>query len=69
MNFLVGQLIQQQLRDFLKYAYDNWEIKPEYVLLFGDGDFDYFDILGKGLNFIPTFQTTESLHEINSYSS
>ncbi|MGE5498923.1 MAG: C25 family cysteine peptidase, partial [Syntrophothermus sp.] len=29
------------IRDYIKYAYDNWTIKPEYVLLFGDGDYDY----------------------------
>lgn len=57
------------LRDFLKYAYENWNIQPEYVLLFGDGDYDYFNTLGKGLNFIPTYQTVTSLHEINSYST
>ena len=66
-EFSGGALDPTAIRDFLKYAYENWEIKPEYVLLFGDGDFDYFDILGKGLNFIPTFQTSESMDEIDSY--
>ena len=55
-EFSGGSLDPTAIRDFLKYAYDNWEIKPEYVLLFGDGDFDYFDILGKGLNFIQPFK-------------
>jgi peptidase C25-like protein/flagellar hook capping protein FlgD len=66
-EFSGGALDPIAIRDFLKYAYDNWEIQPEYVLLFGDGDYDYFNILGKNLNFIPTFQTTESLYEIGSY--
>jgi hypothetical protein len=66
-EFSGGSLDPTGIRDFLKYAYENWEIKPEYVLLFGDGDFDYFNVLGKGLNFIPTFQTTESMDEIDSY--
>jgi hypothetical protein len=66
-EFSGGSLDPTAIRDFLKYAYENWEIQPEYVLLFGDGDFDYFNTLGKGLNFIPSFQTVESLFEINSY--
>ncbi|MDX1699953.1 MAG: type IX secretion system sortase PorU, partial [Melioribacteraceae bacterium] len=66
-EFSGGTLDPTAIRNFLSYAYDTWEIKPEYVLLFGDGDFDYFNVLDKGLNFIPTFQTTESLFEIDSY--
>ena len=29
------------IRDFLKYAYENWQGPPKYVLLVGDGDYDY----------------------------
>ncbi len=66
-EFSGGLLDPTSIRNFLKYAYNNWEIKPEYVLLFGDGDYDYYDLLGKGLNFIPSFQTFNSLSELNSY--
>jgi len=57
------------IRDFLKYAYSNWQIKPEYVLLFGDGTYDYRNIENFNNNFIPSFQTQESLLELQSYSS
>ncbi len=66
-EFSCGMLDPTAIRDFLMFAYQTWEIKPEYVLLFGDGDYDYFNLEGKGLNFIPTFQTVESMYEINSY--
>lgn len=66
-EFSGGLLDPTAIRDFIKYAYENWQIQPEYVLLFGDGDYDYFDLADKGLNFISTFQSTESLYEINSY--
>lgn len=66
-EFSCGSLDPTAIRDFLKYAYNNWSIQPEYVLLFGDGDYDYFNTEGKGLNFVPTFQSVESLYEINSY--
>ncbi|MCB0747967.1 MAG: type IX secretion system sortase PorU, partial [Ignavibacteriae bacterium] len=66
-EFSGGLLDPTSIRDFLKYAYDNWDVKPEYVLLFGDGDYDYFNIEGKSKNFIPTYQQIESLYEIDSY--
>jgi len=66
-EFSGGILDPTAIRDFLKYAFENWDIKPEYVLLFGDGDYDYFNTLEKNLNFIPTFQSIESLYEIESY--
>jgi hypothetical protein len=56
-----GLLDVSAIRDFIKYAYDNWQIKPEYVLLFGKGTYDYKNTEGFGDNFIPTWQTQESL--------
>ncbi|PID59817.1 MAG: hypothetical protein CR986_04545 [Ignavibacteriae bacterium] len=66
-EFSCGSLDPTAIRDYLKYAYDNWATQPEYVLLFGDGDFDYFNTLNLNKNFIPTFQTMNSLYEIYSY--
>ncbi len=66
-EFSGGSLDPTAIRDFLMFAYKTWEVKPEYVLLFGDGDYDYFNTTGKGLNFIPTFQSKESLFELSSY--
>jgi hypothetical protein len=45
------------VRDFLKFAYDNWNPRPRYVLLFGDGDYDPKNRLNRSdRNWIPTFQ-------------
>jgi hypothetical protein len=42
------------IRDFLKYASDNWPTLPEYVLLVGDGDYDYKNrVSGPSGNWIP----------------
>lgn len=57
------------IRDFLKYAYNNWNIKPYYVILFGNGSYDYKNIEGRNNNFIPTWQTVNSWHGIDSYTS
>ena len=66
-EFGAGLLDPTAIRDFLKFAYDNWQTKPFYVLLFGDGDYDYLNVENKNLNFIPTYQTVESLDLVYSY--
>ncbi|MBA4250181.1 MAG: hypothetical protein C0425_01395 [Chlorobiaceae bacterium] len=55
------------IRNFLRFAYSNWTIKPDYVLLFGDGNYDYRNIEGQGKNFVIPYQTQESLDQISSY--
>jgi len=48
------------IRDFIKYAYDYWVPSPRYVLLCGDGDYDYKNIKSNlDRNWIPTYQTAE----------
>ena len=45
------------IRNFLAYAYDNWG-QPGYVLLFGDGHFDYKNILNNNApNLIIPYET------------
>ncbi len=45
------------IRDFLRYAYDNWPAPaPRFVLLVGDASYDYRDRLnGKFKNLLPTY--------------
>ena len=58
------------IRDFVKYLYDksNGE-KPEYLLLFGDGSFDYKNISYSDSNYIPVWESPESLNPVNTYCS
>jgi hypothetical protein len=56
------------IRDFIKHLYDKSEgEKPRYLLLFGDGSYDPKDRIENNTNFIPTFQTNESLITASSY--
>ncbi len=63
------------IRNFIKYAYNNWQIQPEYVLLFGDGDYDFRNIEGYGKNFIPSFQYAytdqfdRNLNHVHTYNT
>lgn len=66
-EFSCGALDPTSLRDYIKYAYDNWQITPEYVLFFGKGTYDYRNIEGYGDNFVPTWQTIQSLALLDSY--
>jgi uncharacterized repeat protein (TIGR01451 family) len=42
------------IRDFLAHAYYHWETAPRYVVLAGDGTYDYRDNTGYGENLVPT---------------
>jgi len=48
-EFSYGAFDPRAIRDFLSYAYANWQPPaPAYVLLVGDGNFDFKDNLGWG---------------------
>ncbi len=68
-EFSSGNRDVSAVRDFLRYAFLNWTTKPEYVLFLGHGDYDYKNIEGTSINFIPPFETVESLNEIDSYNT
>jgi hypothetical protein len=56
-NFAYGLYDPTAIRDFLKYAYQNYPSPaPSAVLLVGDGTYDYLDHLGKGIsNHVPPY--------------
>jgi hypothetical protein len=55
------------IRDFLKYAYESWTPRPEYVLFFGGASYDYRGHLGRQSSYVPTWQSQESLYDLTSY--
>jgi hypothetical protein len=57
------------IRDFLKYAYDNWSRPPSFVLFFGQGSYDYKARLGFRSSYVPSWQSPESLYDLASYTS
>lgn len=59
-EFSGGLVDPTAIRDFIKYAYDNWQNQPRYVLLFGDGDYDYNNVISPhDPNWIPPYETPE----------
>lgn len=57
------------IRDFLKYAYTNDQLTPSYVILFGSGTYDYKGIAAKDTEFVPPYESNESLNQVNTYCS
>ncbi len=57
------------VRDFLVDAIQTWAVPPKYVLLLGDGHYDYKNTRTSERNWIPPYESLESLHQINTYSS
>jgi hypothetical protein len=58
------------IREFLKYTQDTWATpKPRYVLLFGNGHYDYKNISTGQPNWIPPFEPDESFETVFSFPS
>lgn len=73
-EFSGGMVDPTGLRNFIKYAYDNWSITPEYVLLLGDGTYDYKNIEKYNNNFVVTYQYdysnfNENIYNLSTYST
>ncbi|MCD4682915.1 MAG: type IX secretion system sortase PorU [Bacteroidales bacterium] len=56
------------IRDYVKMLYDKASagMEPKYLLLFGDGSYDMKDREENNTNFIPTWESPESLNPISS---
>jgi hypothetical protein len=56
-EFRYGIFDPQAIHDFLAYAYEYWaKPSPSYVLLVGDGSYDFKNYLGYGeINYIPPY--------------
>src|SRR5208283_2157033 len=64
-----GLLSPAAIRNYLRYIYSNWAQAPQYVLLFGDGDYDYKRIIATGPEWVPPWETEESFIPIETYAS
>jgi hypothetical protein len=57
------------IRNYMKYLYENSGTKPKYLMLVGDGSYDYKYRLSNNTNFIPSFQSKQSYHPLSSFTS
>ncbi|MEQ8239354.1 MAG: type IX secretion system sortase PorU [Cyclobacteriaceae bacterium] len=68
-EFSSGMQDLTAIRDFLRYVYIEGGQKLKYALLYGDGSFDYKNRINNNTNYVPIYESRESLHGIYSYSS
>jgi len=52
-EFNYGISSPEAIHAFLTYAYQNWRMPPKYIVLAGDGSYDYKNNLGFGENMVP----------------
>jgi hypothetical protein len=73
-EFNFGISSPEAIRSFLTYAYKNWSKPPKYVVLAGEGTWDYRNIFGLGGNVVPPilvatpmglFPSDNSLADVN----
>ena len=71
-EFSSGAQDVSAIRDFMKMFYTrstSWQDYPRYLLLFGDASYDYKDRLSGNTNFVPTYESIQSLVPTISYAS
>lgn len=71
-EFSSGKADVVAIRDFIKMIYDRSMVQGvefENVLMFGDGSYDYKDILANNTNLVPAFESRNSISPTRSYVS
>lgn len=68
-EFSGGRQDVTAIRDFTHWLYRRNPSVLKYLLLFGDASFDYKNRVNNNTNFVPIYESRESLHPIFSYSS
>lgn len=70
-EFSSGAQDVSAIRNFIKFRNDN-AVAPgtlKYVLILGRGSYDYKDRIQNNTNYVPIYESRNSLHPIYSYSS
>ncbi len=68
-EFSSGRQDVTAIRDFIKNLYDKSPGTLKGVLLFGKASYDYKNRVVDNINYVPTYQSRNSLHPLDSYSS
>jgi hypothetical protein len=69
MEFASGRQDVTAIRDFIKHLYDKNPDAMKAVLLMGKGTYDYKDRIQQNTNFVPTYESRNSLSPLATYSS
>ena len=67
-EFSSGKQDVSAIRNYAKFLYDK-SSELKYLLLFGKGSYDYKNVLTENRNFVPIYQSYNSLHPLDTYAS
>ncbi len=68
-EFASGKRDLTAIRDFMRLLYQKSPETLQYLLLFGDASYDYKNRIANNTNYVPVYESYQSLHPIFSYSS
>jgi len=71
-EFSSGAQDVSAIRDFMRMFYERgttWENLPRYLLMFGDASYDYKDRVADNTNYVPTYESPESIVPTITYPS
>jgi hypothetical protein len=57
------------IRDYVAFCFTNWTIKPKYLLLWGDGHYDYKNIQYDTRNYVVPFESEYSVYNLSQLDS
>ncbi len=69
VEFSSGRQDVTAIRDFIKHLYDKNPETLKAVLFFGKASYDYKDRIRNNTNFVPTYESRNSLSPLATYSS
>jgi hypothetical protein len=69
LEFASGRQDVTAIRDFIKHLYDKNPSTLQSVLLMGKGSYDYKNRIQQNTNFVPTYESRNSLSPLATYSS
>lgn len=71
-EFSAGSVDMRAVRDLMKFLYDRAPDEsrmPRYLLLFGDGHYDFRNITSGVPNYVPPYESENMLHRTESFTS
>ena len=68
-EYNAGTMDLTAIRDFIAQAMVNWDVKPSYVFLWGDGHYDYREILTTHTNFVPPHLSEDEMNNFDAVST
>ncbi len=68
-EFSSGRQDVTAIRDFVKFLYDKNPATLKFLLIMGKGSYDYKNRIPNNTNFVPTYESRNSLAPLETYSS